>query len=143
MKSNSVATILCGVCLLLVAACGQSGGATEASNKPTALHVTLPGSQYPTSLLHPVDKTITDAQVVQRLYTAAISQPVVPKSPSTSCPAELPDDPTYHLVFLNGRTVLQTADLEATGCQFLRFGPNDVRSPDPAFLALFQRTLAS
>jgi hypothetical protein len=142
---RAVAAIFCGLCLLLLVACGQTTGGTgnaQASDLPTALHVTLPPSRYASPLYHPIDNTITDAVAVQRLYAAALDQPAALRTSTYMCPNEILGDPTYHLVFLNGSHVLRTADLEATGCQWLRFGPHDVRAPDLTFLTLFQQTLA-
>lgn len=139
-----IVTTLCGACLLLLVACGQSAGAAgnaHAANLPTALHVTLPPSPYATSLYHPINKTISDAAAVQRLYAAALALPATPKTGTVMCPNEIPGL-TYHLVFLDGNRVLRTADLDATGCQWLSFGLHDIRTTTPAFLALFQRTLA-
>lgn len=142
MRRNA-ATILCGVCLLLLAACGQNEG--NASNTPTGLHVTLMPlhMRYLSPLYPPTDKMIYDVPAVQRLYAAAIVQPVIPKDKTINCPGVYPDDPTYMLVFVSGYQTLRTASLEASGCQFLRFSPNDVRMPDSAFLTLFQRTIGS
>ncbi len=137
---RDVAAILCSICLLLLVACGQgTGGVGNTPNTPTALHVTLPPPRYPVSTFHPIDKTIDNAAAVQRLYAAALAQPAPPKGKTFMCPADL--GLTYHLVFLNGSQVLRTADLDATGCQWLHFGPHDVRMPDSAFLSLFQQTL--
>ncbi len=140
---RDVATILCGICLLLLVACGQAtssvGNASNTSNAPTALHVTLPPPRHPVPTFHPIDKTINNAVAVQCLYAAALAQPVLPKDKTIMCPADI--GLTYHMVFLNGSHVLRTADLDATGCQFLHFGPHDVRMPNSAFLSLFQQTL--
>lgn len=150
MRRHTIAPILCSFCLLLLVACGQSVGAAgtagnaPAGTLPTALHVTLPPvpSPYatPLSLYHPIDKTISDAAAVQRLYAEAIALPAT--QPGTEmCQAEIPGL-IYHLVFLNGSRVLRTADLDATGCLHLRFGPHDLRTTNPSFLTLFQQTLA-
>lgn len=124
--------------------CGQSAGAAgnaHAANLPTALHVTLPPSSYLAPLYRPIDKSIGDVTAVQRLYAAALALPATPKTGTQMCLAGNPGL-IYQLVFLNGSRVLRTADLDATGCIDLRFGPRDLRMTNPSFLALFQQTLA-
>ncbi len=137
---RDIAAILCSTCLLLLVACGQgTGGVGNASNTPTALHVTLPPPRHPVQTFHPIDKTIDNTAAVQRLYAAALTQTALPKDKTIMCPADI--GLTYHMVFLNGSQVLRTADLDATGCQLLHLGPHDVRMPNSAFLSLFQQTL--
>ncbi len=91
---RSATAILCCACLPLLAACSQSaGGAGYAPNTPAAPHVILPPMRSPSPLYHPIDRVIDNAAAVQRLYAAAVTQPVMPRGKMINCPAEFSGDP--------------------------------------------------
>lgn len=98
------------------------------------MHVTRPAvNGYPSP-----DRTVQDAQAVQRLYSAAYALPV-PSPGRVNCP--LDNGMTYYLTFLRGTTPLQQMTLRATGCQELRLDRDGVRWTTEAFRSLFLKTV--
>jgi hypothetical protein len=103
------------------------------------LHVTRTS---PRPGIPPLDKTVTDEAAVQRLYDAAMALPNA-QAGTYNCPAD--NGPYYHLSFQRQQTEVQQMDLDASGCRFLRVGPErsaqTVHQTDDAFRALLAQTL--
>lgn len=106
--------------------------------KPTMLHVTrtvLPGWTVP-----PLDVTVRNATDVQRLYQAAYALPPVPQT-EVMCPLDI--GLIYHLDFFQGRVLIQTMDLHATGCTYVQLDQDagDVATLTNSFRLLFIKTV--
>lgn len=143
------------LCCLLLAACGGSSAAQPAlpnsnptgsattpapANGPTALHVTRTDPS-PTNNLGPLDRTVTDAQTVQRLYRTALSLPAyaVGSSISQGCLSDL--GVIYHLDFLQGTAEVQRMNLDPGTCKILYLSQTDLRQASDGFLNLLKQAL--
>lgn len=127
------------VLALTLASCGaplRAGGGGAQSDLPTMLMVTRSGGAL--GRLSPLFGGSTDAGAVQRLYHAIYALPHVPPGAVMDCPADT--GVLYTLTFMDGGTVLLKATVNATGCQLLTLGSNDVRMTNDAFWALLART---
>ncbi len=123
--------------LLLLVACGTVNAQQGTASGPTALHVVRSSSNPYAKHVPTFDRTLTDATAVQRLYTAALALPKV--TGAYSCPKDT--GLAFHLTFLNSTTSIQQMDLEASGCQFLGIGKEDMRVTNAAFLGLFEEVV--
>src|SRR5260221_378591 len=123
--------------LLVVLACGTNS-ATSPSFRPTTLQVvrssSLPGNRFP-----PLSRIITNANAVEKLYTAALALPQVSTTGTRSCLADI--GLIYHLRFLQSRTSIQQMDMGPTGCPWITVNKDDMRVPDQTFFFLFAQTL--
>jgi hypothetical protein len=145
------ALLLC----LLLAACGGSSSATPAVSNtnstggattpvpatgPTVLHVTRTDPSV-TNNLGPLDRTVTDVQMVQNLYHTALALPAyaVGSSISQSCLNDL--GVIYHLDFLQGTTEVQRMNLDPGNCKILYLSQTDLRQASDAFLNLLKQAL--
>lgn len=151
MKRSLLLLLLFSCCFLV--ACGGSpsstragsntiyiGGSTPISlNEPTVLHVTR--TSPPTDNLGPFDKSVTDAQVVQKLYHAAQALPAYPTEVSISQSCLTDPEVTYHLDFLQGTTEVQRMNLDPGSCMLLSFSSTDLRQVNNAFLTLFKQAI--
>jgi len=86
----------------------------------------------------PFQRTIDDVTTVQRLYDAASALPKDQPGPR-SCPDG--PDVHYQLRFVQNGTLVSAMNDNASGCQGLRIGANDIRVTTPAFRALLAQTL--
>ncbi len=142
------------LCLLLTA-CGGSSSASPAlpnsnptgsattsapANGPTVLHVTRTDPS-PTNNLGPLDRMVTDAQTVQKLYHTALTLPVyaVGSSISQDCLNDL--GVIYHLDFLQGATEVQRMNLDPGNCKILYLSQTDLRQASDSFLNLLKQAL--
>src|SRR5712692_5401935 len=104
MKNNLLTIVLECILLLVICSCGSTANGTSATNSTTSIVHTSPSPTLPppapalTSLqvtrvvspatsLPPFDKTITNANEVQKLYHMALATPSVPKGAVIHCPA--------------------------------------------------------
>ncbi len=133
LQSGAIALLL----LLFLAACGDTA---PASVPPlTSLHVIRPSlsdiHRFPL-----LDKTVSDAKAVQRLYSAALALSMPDSSGGVaSCSGDI--GLVYHLTFLQKNTSVQKMDLDATGCRYLQISPTDARYATDSFVALFTKTI--
>ena len=112
-----------GACLC---ACGT---ATAHSSQPSMiLHVVRASHWNATHIT--LEKTVTNSQAVQKLYSAALA---LPKFEDASCPTITGDDTPqdYLLAFQQGTAHLLPMTYQAWGCAALFIGSDNVhRSPD-------------
>ena len=89
----------------------------------------------------PLDKTVTDAQGIQKLYNAAQALP--PYATDAGISADCLNDTgvIYHLDFLVGATALQHMNLDPGSCMILYLSATNLRQVDQAFLTLFKQTI--
>lgn len=120
--------------MLVLAGCSSGSAGTA---KPTMLHVTrtdaLPGYHFA-----PLDVTIQDVTTVQNLYQAAYALPH-PPSGTANCGADI--GLVYHLEFFQGTSSVQQMSLDATGCQLLQIGQDDVRFGNETFRELLRKAI--
>lgn len=117
--------------LLLLAGC--------MGTQPTVLHAVRPslvGSHQ--QVVPPLDRTVSDAAAVQRLYAAALAL-VRPSQYPAPCPADF--GLVYHVTFLAGTSQLQQMDVYPLGCHWVYLSQADVRQADQAFLTLLAHTM--
>jgi hypothetical protein len=146
MMKNSLLTIALG-CILLLVTCSCDSTAkgtsttdptipvTHALPSPTILQVTriVP----PATSLPPFDKTITNANEVQKLYRMALATPVVPKGAVIHCPAALAQY-QYRLLFFHNKLIVSRVILNDEGCVFLSIASDpSTHKADVAFIDLF------
>lgn len=122
--------------LLFVAGCGITDS-KAAAPAPTIMEVTR-SSMNTQDHLPPFSRTITDANAVQKLYTAAQN---LPKAGVHRWMCPLPSTIVYHVRFLEGKTVLQQWNMDAIGCSVIVLHKGDPRQLNSAFVALFARTV--
>lgn len=152
---NNLLTITFGCMLLLViCSCGSTANATSTTTpaipvtyvspsptpSPTILQVTrvLP---LVTSSLPSVDKAITDANEVQKLYSMALATPVVPKGAIMHCPAALAHY-QYRLLFSYNKLIVSQMTLDNEGCIFLRINSDPrVHEANNGFINFFLKTI--
>lgn len=134
--------------VFLLAGCGTVSGTTrngKSSNtlpllsEPTVLYVVRPArSDYPG-----FNRTIRNAQAVQRLYRAAYALPLPPSSGVTHCGSD--NGMFYILTFVDEKTHQQQQMRQyAEGCQNLDLnlqGPSGARLTNDAFLSLLLKTI--
>ncbi|MHB8599525.1 MAG: hypothetical protein ACYDER_22265 [Ktedonobacteraceae bacterium] len=128
--------------LILLSGCGTtfvSAVTTTTQQAPTTVQVRrvnlIPGNHY----LPFSPRTITDQQVVQRLYNAMQALPHWDLSGPVSCPNDAGLE--YQLDFFQEHTFIQEVVFDPEGCSTVRIGKNDVRVPDKSFTQLFVQTL--
>jgi hypothetical protein len=124
MKNNLLTIVLGCILLIVTCSCGSTANATSttssatpithASPSPTILQVTrvLPPA---TTSLPPFDKTITDANEVQKLYSLALAAPVIPKGARMNCPESLAHY-QYRLLFFHNKLMVSRMTLDDNGC---------------------------
>lgn len=126
---NNLLTIIFGCILLLVAcSCSSMANAKGTTDPTTPInHVSPSPTPAPTSLqvtrilppatssLPPFDKTITNANEVQKLYSMALATPVVPKGAVMHCPIALAHY-QYRLLFFHNKLVVSQMTLNDEGC---------------------------
>ena len=107
---------------------------------PTVLQVTRTDPSA-TNNIGPLNKTVTDAQTVQDLYTMAQKLPVYPTgtSISQSCLNDL--GVIYHLDFRQDNTEIQRMNLDPGNCKILYLTQTDLRQASDAFLSLLKQAL--
>lgn len=107
---------------------------------PTVLQVTRTDPSA-TNNIGPLNKTVTDAQTVQDLYTMAQKLPVYPTgtSISQSCLNDL--GVIYHLDFRQDSTEIQRMNLDPGNCKILYLSQTDLRQASDAFLTLLKQAL--
>jgi hypothetical protein len=129
---------LCFAPLLILGlvACSPAS-ASSGTGQPTMLHVTRTEA-FPEYGFAPLDETITDTAAVQQVYQAAYVLPY-PPSGIYNCPNDI--GLVYHLEFFQPASSVEQMRLNATGCQFLQIGRDDVRSTNEAFRELLRKTL--
>jgi hypothetical protein len=143
MKRSLLILVLFSCCFLV--ACGGSQFSTRAGstpiplNEPTVLHITR--TNPPTDNLGPFDKTVTDVQVVQKLYRAALALPPYPTQASVSQACLTDPEVIYHLIFLHATTEVQRMNLDPGSCMQLAFSSTDLRQVNNAFLTLFKQAI--
>src|SRR5689334_3197509 len=127
MKNNLLTIILGCMLLLVICSCGSTANKTStpdpatpithASPSPTILQVTR---VMPPATSHPLfDKTITDANEVQKLYSMALATPVIPKGARMHCPATFAHY-QYRLLFFQNKLMVSQMILDDSGCITLR-----------------------
>ncbi|GER90279.1 hypothetical protein KDW_44410 [Dictyobacter vulcani] len=110
---------------------------------PTILKVTRPHNPLRPELAV-INKRITNAAAVQKLYQAALALPEA-SSALRHCPADY--GMAYKLTFLDHDTKIKTMELKITGCQALSidtdtiFNHKDARDTNTAFNDLFSHTI--
>lgn len=134
-QARSFIWIPCCILCILIAACGTS---TQASSAFTQLTVhrdatrTSMGKEFPA-----LNKTVTDAASVKRLYNAAQNLPVA--KGAYNCPVAF-YNVQYKTTFYQDTKAVHTLTLIIAGCRFATLdGDNHIASD--AFLKLFQQTL--
>jgi|SRR5579863_448256 len=129
--------------VMLVTGCGSVlVSATSSGEEPTTLQVQRVNTETENHYLPFPSRTITNQQIVQRLYSAMQALPPFITS-NTSGPLFCPRGTgvTFHVDFLHERSLIQEAIYSPSGCPTLRLGKNDVRAPDKLFAQIFAQTV--
>lgn len=121
-------------------ATGSTSTTSSPTDGPTVLQVTRTDPSA-TNNIGPLNKTVSDAQTVQDLYTMAQKLPVYPTgtSISQSCLNDL--GVIYHLDFRQDSTEIQRMNLDPGNCKILYFTQTDLRQASDAFLNLLKQSL--
>lgn len=131
MKNNLLTIVLGCILLLVTCSCGSTANATSTTYSATPItHVSPTPTPAPTILQvtrvlppttssrPPFDKTITDANEVQKLYSLALATPIVPKGAVYNCPVALAHY-QYRLLFFHNKLIVSHMILDDNGCVFL------------------------
>lgn len=132
--------------VILLSGCGSIlVSAASTGEEPTMLQVQRvnsvnaeTGNHYPPF----ASRTITNQQVVQRLYNVMQALPpfTISNPPGwLSCPHGT--DVTYQLDFLHEHSLIREVMYSLSGCPTLRIGKNDVRTPDKSFAQLLAQAV--
>ena len=141
------------LCLFLVACGGPpaptpavpnsnptSGTAPTTTSNAMILTVTRTDPS-PSDTLGPLDKTITDAQMVQNLYSTAVALPAFPVGASISQSCLNDTGVIYHLDFQQGGNEVQHMNLDPGNCKILYLSQTDLRQASGTFLNMLQQAL--
>ena len=128
-------TILILLCFLFIGC--SSNSTIDSTPSPTSLHV-LRRAGNKLFLSADLDKTISNIQIVQGVYQAALRLRKATSGGSYSCPQD--NGVHYLLDFQQGGTT-QVMDLSVTGCMFLKISDTDWRWTDSAFQSLVARAI--
>ena len=154
MKNNLLTIVLGCILLFIACGCGSTANATSttysatpithASPTPTPAPTTLLVTRVlppATSSLPPFDKTITDANEVQKLYSMALTTSVVPKGAVMHCPIALAHY-QYRLLFFYNKLMVSQMTLDDNGCIFLRINSDPhVHQANNDFISFFLKTI--
>lgn len=136
--------------LIFLAGCSQTSTGptypvTASYSGPTTLQISRDPEVVPvnTNLRTPpfAPRVITNAQAVQQLYEILIHLPEIPPTPkggTIECGLDLGIN--YHLRFLRGNVLVQTAEIPYTGL-CIGLGKNGGRRPTDQLWPQFSKTL--
>ncbi len=126
------------ICFFVLVSCGSSPTTSTASQQNRVLQVirdTGTINHYP-----PLNHTTTNTDAIQTLYKAALA---LPKASLTgrvhSCPSAY--DLFYHLRFYENGTLVDSMDMNPSGCPYLLIEKKDMRSVSKSFVSLFAQTV--
>lgn len=119
---------------------GSDATPSPAAGAPTILHVTRTDPSA-TNNIGPLDRTVTDAATVQKLYTMAQQLPLYPTGTSISQNCLNDMGVIYHLDFRQVSTEVQRMNLDPGNCKILYLSQTDLRQASDAFLSLLKQAL--
>jgi len=156
MMKNNLLTIVFGCIILLVTcSCGSmANGASTTTPATPVTHVSPTPTPSPTILqvtrvappatssLPPFDKTITNANEVQKLYNMALATPIVPKGAIINCPVATAHY-QYRLLFFHNKLMVSRMTLDDDGCVFLSINsdPRIHNASNNDFINFFLKTI--
>lgn len=117
-----------------------SSSPTVSPTGPTVLHITR-SDLSTTNNLGPLDKTVTDTQVIQKLYQAALALPALSTGQEMNQACLNDVGVIYHLDFLQGSAEVRKMNLDPGNCKILYLSQTDLRQVNDAFLNLVKQTL--
>jgi hypothetical protein len=125
------------IILLLLVGCGLSPASATAPI-PETLQVSRDTGT--SNHFSPLKRTVTEASAVQTLYKTALA---LPKNSNTgpvhSCPSA--DDLVYHLFFYQNGVLIESMDMNPSGCPYITINKNDGRPLSQTFIKLFAQTI--